>query len=109
MCLQCGEHIKTVEHVFFHCPKSQLIWKLAPVTWEGFDHTTYSIKVWWMEQGRVRTGQGLQDRQEINTFIMWQIWKARNALCFRGENWAEKETIERVCEEWQELESSAVE
>lgn len=102
MSLQCGEPIETVEHLFFHCPKTQLIWRLAPVSWEGLDHATDSFKAWWMEQDKSGKVLGLQDKQELTAFIMWQVWKARNALYIRGENWAEKEIIERACEEWQE-------
>lgn len=34
ICKQCGEDRETVEHVFFHCAKAKLFWKLAPFSWE---------------------------------------------------------------------------
>lgn len=42
-CRQCGKEAETLEHLFFHCNKAILIWKLAPVSWEGLTaHTGYS-------------------------------------------------------------------
>lgn len=105
ICLQCGEHMETVEHLFFHCPKSQLIWKLAPVSWEGLNHATDSFSAWWMDQGKAGNEKGLLERQELTAFIQWQMWKAINALYFYRENWAEEEIIKRACPEWQEWKS----
>lgn len=34
-CKQCGEGMERVEHLFFHCPIAQVIWKLSPVQWDG--------------------------------------------------------------------------
>lgn len=44
MCKQCREGLETVEHLFFYCPKTQLIWKISPVSWEGLSYATDSFK-----------------------------------------------------------------
>lgn len=62
VCEHCGESQETVEHIFFHCPKAHLIWKLALVRWDGLSQKTDSIKAWWLEQGRSRKGKELQNR-----------------------------------------------
>ncbi|CAA0808800.1 Ribonuclease H-like superfamily protein [Striga hermonthica] len=36
-CQLCGEEPETVYHMFFTCPKTILIWKLAPIQWDGLD------------------------------------------------------------------------
>lgn len=46
MCKECGEGLETVEHVFFHCPKTQLIWKISPNNWDGLFHATDSFNGW---------------------------------------------------------------
>lgn len=56
-----------------------------------------------MEQEKAKNVQELQNRQEFTAYIMWQVWRARNAWCFKGETWAEKEIVERACEEWKEF------
>lgn len=35
ICHCCEEETETIEHIFFFCPKAKVIWKLAPVRWEG--------------------------------------------------------------------------
>lgn len=54
ICKQCGEGIETMKHVFFHCAKEKLIWKIALISWEGLDNYTYSFKEWWREQGMLK-------------------------------------------------------
>lgn len=46
ICKQCGEGMETMEHLFFHCANARLVWKLAPVTWDGLHHHTFSFKEW---------------------------------------------------------------
>lgn len=103
MCKHCGEELETIEHLFFHCPKAQLIWKIAPVSWEGMAYATDSFKGWWLEHGKAEKAQELQNRQEITAYIMWQIWKARNALIFGAENRTERDIIRKASEEWLEF------
>ncbi|XP_071932952.1 uncharacterized protein [Coffea arabica] len=35
ICHCCGKDTETIEHIFFNCPTAQVIWKIAPVRWEG--------------------------------------------------------------------------
>lgn len=55
-----------------------------------------------MEHSKAGNGKDLQERQEVTTFILWHMWKARNALYFCGENWEERVLIAQACEEWRE-------
>lgn len=47
-CRRCGLEEETRKHIFFHCQESQLVWKLAPVSWEGILRTTEHFEDWWM-------------------------------------------------------------
>lgn len=58
-CKLCGEEKKTVEHPFFHCVKAKMIWKMAPVQWDGLIQQTTSFKEWW------RTLENATDRNEM--------------------------------------------
>ena len=31
LCNCCGEDTETIEHIFFFCPKAQVVWRLTPV------------------------------------------------------------------------------
>lgn len=46
VCRICGEETETTKHILFHCGRSQLIWKLTPVGWDGMIQQTNSFKEW---------------------------------------------------------------
>lgn len=46
-CRRCGLATETREHLLFHCPKSILIWKLAPLNWDGMQGLSSSFEDWW--------------------------------------------------------------
>ena len=47
ICQCCGEEAETIEHIFFFCPKAQVVWKLAPVRWEGLADLQGNMWRWW--------------------------------------------------------------
>lgn len=63
-CKLCGKQVESAEHLFFHCRKSKLIWKLSLVSWEGMQSGTGSFKQWWQEHSKAKDGGELQSRQE---------------------------------------------
>lgn len=44
ICKQCGETNETVEHIFFQCSKAKLIWKMAPLQWDGLHEDTTDFR-----------------------------------------------------------------
>lgn len=52
ICSQCGEKEETVEHIMFECSKATTVWKLAPLSWEGVNSHTQTMKQWWLELAR---------------------------------------------------------
>ncbi|KAK6796397.1 hypothetical protein RDI58_004098 [Solanum bulbocastanum] len=38
VCRVCGIETETVDHMFFSCPKAQLVWKLAPINWPNVEN-----------------------------------------------------------------------
>lgn len=44
VCHQYGELMEIVEHMLFHCQNAHILWKLAPVQWDGLTLFTYSLK-----------------------------------------------------------------
>lgn len=93
VCKQCEEETETIEHLFFHCGKSKLIWKLSLVNWDGVRQHTNSFMEWWQEHGVVNISKELPARHELIAYILWHIWKACNAWNFSNENRTEREIV----------------
>lgn len=103
MCKLCGEEKETAEHVFFHCPTAQLIWKLAPVRWEGVDQQITSVQDWWRDLTTAGNMKELDDRKEFSVYMLWHIWKHRNRWTFQSEKWTEMEVVRGAWNEWLEF------
>lgn len=102
-CRYCGEEAETLEHLFFHCNKVKLFWKLTPVSCEVLRVHTGSFKEWQKEQGKAGNHKEIKSRQEFSAYIFWHTWKARNAWSFNAELKTEKEVVQRAWEEWMEF------
>lgn len=46
ICRRCGAEQETREHLYFQCMESSVIWKLAPINWEGIHCLTCSFEEW---------------------------------------------------------------
>lgn len=92
-CKQCGEGPEIAEHMFFQCERAKMIWKLALVSRDGFSLQTRSFKEWWTEHGKARDNEEIQTRQELTSYILWHIWKDRNAWIFNAEKISEFEVV----------------
>lgn len=75
---------ETREHLFFHCPDSVLIWKLAPVSWEGIQGYTDSLEEWWKRICMAKYDHQFQRRAELTVYLLWHMWKARCTWQFEG-------------------------
>lgn len=62
VCHQCGEEVETMEHLLFYCTKAKLLWKLAPVQWDGLLAYTDSPKDWWRKQGEIGRNGAMDER-----------------------------------------------
>lgn len=103
MCKECGNGLETIKHVFFQCHKAQFIWKLFSVSWDGLFHATDCFR---LVQGKADKGQELQHIYEITNYVMWSMWKARNANCFGAERWTKIDIINRACKVWLEYKNA---
>lgn len=102
-CKRCGTPEST-NHLFLHCPFAKKIWTLAPLV-NGFEYSGLIDlnDVWLYLCGQnclpptgITTGQ-------LAPWIIWQIWCARNQLCFEGKVISEEDILTRaVCQarEW---------
>ncbi|XP_071926080.1 uncharacterized protein [Coffea arabica] len=106
ICHCCGEETETIEHIFFFCPKAKVVWKLAPVKWEGLVAMQGNLWRWWeavMQSARKTQGE---DRIRLTVNVLWQIWKARNKLTFQSEIVDAKLMVDKAQQEWIEYEAA---
>lgn len=102
ICNQCGMEPESVEHVMFKCTKAQLVWKLAPVRWDGILEYQNTFKEWWRNKGDSTLKDRIQERLEISAYLFWHLWKARNENIFRGNARSEKRIVDLALNEWLE-------
>lgn len=102
ICHRCGLEAETMEHLFFRCPESMIIWKLAPVSWDGSQCPTVSFEEWWKSLCLATLDATFQRRMELTVYLLLYIWKARCLWQFertRKEAW---EVVQGAVSDWHE-------
>lgn len=90
-------------NIFCFTVQNLLLWKLAPVQWDGLMAYTDSLKDWWKKQGEIGRNGAMDERHELTAYIMWQTWKARNCWLYNSECWTELDIIQKAWDEWTEF------
>ena len=98
--------MSTIEHIFFNCPTAQVIWKIAPVRWEGLAKLQGNL--WRQWEAMLQAAKETQDvgRIQLTANILWQIWKARNKFTFQQEIANVKVIVDKAQQEWIEYEAA---
>ncbi|CAA0826189.1 Unknown protein [Striga hermonthica] len=108
ICRICGSEVESLEHLFFLCPRAQIIWKLSPVSWDGMESDNLNFKRWWTRLCLIKNSVGVSDRINLTAYILWSIWKSRNLILFQNIWKPEKFVVESACKEWLEYSASFV-
>nr|XP_027101745.1 uncharacterized protein LOC113722690 [Coffea arabica] len=103
ICSRCGAEMETIEHTLLNCREAKLIWKLAPVQWEGMMEQHGSFRNWWTSISEARNRPEGWQHISLSVHILWQIWKARNELEFNGKKKEPWKTIQKAHQEWLEM------
>jgi hypothetical protein len=87
-CLLCDQEPDTIDHIVVECSYSRQIWfGAATALGEQTHHPpTGSILEWWHAWRSQWTGSCRKGSDSLFALIAWEIWKERNARCFRGAN-----------------------
>ncbi|XP_010513755.1 PREDICTED: uncharacterized protein LOC104789808 [Camelina sativa] len=82
-CSRCGAEEETVNHVLFRCPPARQAWALAhvPVGLQNFPTESVYANV---DHFLGRNNPG--NRVDFFPWLMWYIWKARNAKVFENRD-----------------------
>nr|XP_027096274.1 uncharacterized protein LOC113716180 [Coffea arabica] len=89
-CRCCGKGTETMEHMFFFCKHAELIWKAAPISWNGLKDYRHNFWQWW---------SGLMEAK---------IEKSRNQIQFNREERCPGVTTNKVVQEWLEFQEANI-
>ncbi|XP_071939813.1 uncharacterized protein [Coffea arabica] len=107
-CCCCGERTETLEHIFFFCKHAELIWKVAPINWEGLNEYRYSFWHWWGSLMEAQVRKEGREHIELTINVLWQIWKSRNLIQFNREGRYPGLTSNEAVQEWLEFQNVSI-
>ncbi|XP_024004899.1 uncharacterized protein LOC112082044 [Eutrema salsugineum] len=95
----CGQEGESINHVLFECTVARQVWAQAnfPFPLEGFQHSS-------IYENFAHLFRCLDDKdipKEISRgfpWILWQIWKNRNALLYEGRSFTAVDTAGKIWE-----------
>lgn len=99
ICKRCGMENESLEHLFFQCVESTLVWKLSPVKWDDLQRLAGSFASWWRALCRPGGNIGWQRGVDFTVYLLWHIWKARNSWQFQGQKVEAQEVVKRALKE----------
>ena len=106
-CQACGQASETICHVLFTCPTAVEAWRLARIQPPpaGFSQTSVFLNLHFLVAASKKQ---LSDHSNLKAFpwILWSLWKERNALVFERNRITPHSTIAKALEEteiWYQL------
>lgn len=103
VCECCGEAEETVEHMIFFCSNTQMVWKLAPINWDGLNDFRCNFPRWWERILQAKSRKEGEEHITLTANIIWQIWKARNQKVFKKDETDAREVVQKAHHEWLEF------
>lgn len=82
LCQMCHTEIETTEHVFLLCRWTKEIWRDNRIQSMTQMKQIRRIDQWMMTEF---TSRRTSPEREFIAWVLWQIWKARNARIFRDK------------------------
>ena len=92
-CTRCGMHEESICHVLFQCKPARETWQRSgfPLPPGGFSRSSVFLNFYHLITESRKQNSSVETRRRF-PWILWQIWKARNAFCFENTR-AEAEVI----------------
>ncbi|XP_013694544.2 uncharacterized protein LOC106398556 [Brassica napus] len=103
-CQACGEEPETINHVLFTCHVARQVWALSsiPNTRKGFHEFSVYANLNFLLNLK-SYGNGPLRLWRSWPWIVWNLWKRRNELLFRGRGFSLEEVVKKAeneTEEW---------
>lgn len=81
----CDQEAETIDHLIIRCPFTREIWhfvlQVVGLQLPPGAHTTIA---WWRRVRRLADGPRRKGLDSLFALVSWQVWKERNARCFRN-------------------------
>ncbi|XP_018479618.1 uncharacterized protein LOC108850618 [Raphanus sativus] len=106
-CQRCGDDGESINHALFSCPAARLVWATSgfPFPQRGFENSSlfenFSYLLSIGKDPRVP-----KEFRQVFPWILWMLWKNKNAFAFEGKEYAAEDTVAKCREEatrWTEL------
>lgn len=101
-CHCCGDQTETIEHMLFYCQHARLIWKAAPIQWDGLEQYQQNFWHWWASLTEAQERTDGKSHIALTANILWQIWKSRNQMHFNQEGRNPVMAMNKAMQEWLE-------
>ncbi|XP_071926981.1 uncharacterized protein [Coffea arabica] len=92
-----------MEHMFFFCKHAELIWKAAPINWDGLRDYRHNFWLWWGGLMEAKARKEGREHIELTINVLWQIWKSKNHIQFNREGRCPGVTANKAVQEWLEF------
>lgn len=99
-CQRCGENGESINHVLFSCPAARVVWAISgfPFPPRGFEHHNLFENFEYL----FSCGNDTKVPKEIGgafPWILWTLWKNKNAFIFEGKEYEAAATVKKAFEE----------
>lgn len=100
VCQTCGADGESVNHVLFHCTFARQVWALSgfPVPRGGFDDGFVFVNISYLLINWKKRKELLQATKKI-PWMLWYLWKNKNALLFEGALFPSDKIYSKASEE----------
>jgi hypothetical protein len=85
LCYLCDKAPETIDHILATCPFSREIWFYILQAFGRQSPQATATMRWWQRLRSLFDGEPRSGLDSLFALVSWQIWKERNARCFRGE------------------------
>lgn len=86
LCPICNKHPESMEHLFFQCEWTRVVWFGSPLQWSTLQETQISFFDWFVGKMTLLGAKDDEDGSLTGLFLnlLWSIWNARNQFVFEG-------------------------
>lgn len=100
VCQTCGADGESVNHVLFQCTFAKQVWALSgfPIPRGGFDDGSLFANINYLLVNWKKRKELLQVTKKIS-WMLWYLWKNRNALLFEGALFPSDQICSKASEE----------
>ncbi|XP_071923288.1 uncharacterized protein [Coffea arabica] len=102
VCKCCGLYSESIEHMLFFCSHAEVIWKVAPIQWDGLENLKGKFWLWWSELVEATSREKGEEHVIFTVNLLWQIWKDRNEINFNGKGRGPGVVVNKAVTEWLE-------